>query len=61
MAADNNLDEAALRDISEMAKAGSTDEVKITVQLDRSADQKTRRFLITKGLRPGVVSDPTPS
>ena len=50
MAADNNLDEAALRDISEMAKAGSTDHrVNITVQLDRSVDQKTRRFLITKG------------
>jgi len=66
MAADNDLDEAALRDLSEMAKAGSTDEVhpvkypkrgskaafhrvKILVQLDRSVDQKTRRFLITKG------------
>jgi len=87
MAADNNLDEAALRDLSEMSKAGSTDEVhpvkypkggskaafhrvhpvkspkrgskaafhgvKILVQLDRAVDQKTRRFLITKGLRPG--------
>lgn len=49
MAADNNLDRASLRDISEMAKAGSTYKVNILVQLDRSVDQKTRRFLITKG------------
>ena len=49
MAADNNLDRAALKDISEMAKVGSTEKVKILVQLDRKTDQKTRRFLITKG------------
>ncbi len=49
MAGDNNLDGAALRDIAEMAKAGSTKDVHILVQLDRIEDQKTRRFRITKG------------
>ena len=49
MAGDNNLDGAALRDIAEMAKAGSTKDVHILVQLDRIEDQKTRRFRITQG------------
>jgi len=49
MAGDNNLDGAALRDIAEMAKAGSTKDVHILVQLDRLEDQKTRRFRITRG------------
>ena len=49
MAGDNNLDGAALRDIEEMARVGSTKDVNILVQLDRLEDKKTRRFLITKG------------
>ncbi len=49
MAGDNNLDGAALRDIAEMAKAGSTKDVQILVHLDRIEDQKTRRFRITQG------------
>ncbi len=49
MAGDNNLDGAALRDIAEMAKAGSTNDVHILVQLDRLNDRKTRRFRITRG------------
>ncbi len=49
MAGDNNLDGAALRDIAEMAKAGSTKDVHVLVQLDRIEDQKTRRFRITPG------------
>jgi hypothetical protein len=36
MAGDNNFDGAALRDIAEMARAGSTKDVNILVQLDRS-------------------------
>ncbi len=48
MAGDNNLDGAALRDIEEMARAGSTKDVNVLVQLDRLEDKKTRRFLITK-------------
>jgi hypothetical protein len=49
MAGDNNLDGAALRDIAEMAKAGSTQDVHILVQLDRIEDNLTRRFRITPG------------
>ena len=49
MAGDNNLDGAALRDIAEMAKAGSTKDVHVLVQLDRLEDRKTRRFRISLG------------
>ena len=49
MAGDNNLDAAALRDITEMAQAGSTAEVNIIAQLDRAGATPTRRFKITKG------------
>ena len=49
MAGDNNLDGAALRDITEMAQAGSTAEVNIIAQLDRAGATPTRRFKITKG------------
>jgi hypothetical protein len=49
MAGDNNLDGAALRDIDEMAKVGSTKDVNCLVQLDRIEDKLTRRFRITKG------------
>ena len=49
MAGDNNLDGAALRDIAEMARVGSTKDVNVLVQLDRIEDKLTRRFRITKG------------
>jgi len=49
MAGDNNLDGAALRDIEEMARAGSTKDVNILVQFDRIEDNLTRRFRITQG------------
>ncbi len=49
IARDNNLDGAALRDIAVMAKAGSTKDVHVLVQLDRIEDQKTRRFRVTPG------------
>lgn len=49
MAGDNNLDAAALRDLTEMAQAGSTPEVNIIAQLDRAGDNPTQRFYITKG------------
>ncbi|MBW1976006.1 MAG: hypothetical protein JRI45_10640 [Deltaproteobacteria bacterium] len=57
MAGDNNLDTAALRDIAEMARVGSStkpadkssDKVNILVQLDRANDFLTRRFFITRG------------
>jgi hypothetical protein len=37
MAADNNLEAAALLDLKEMAAVGSSDQVRIVVQIDRSA------------------------
>ena len=49
IAGDNNLDPAALTDIGEMAKVGSSKDVNVVVQLDRARDRKTRRFYITKG------------
>jgi hypothetical protein len=49
MAGDNNLDSASLRDISEMAKVGSSRKVNILVQLDRGKDLLTRRFYVTEG------------
>ena len=49
MAGDNNLDGVALRDIAEMARAGSRKDVNILVQLDRIEDNLTRRFRITQG------------
>lgn len=59
MAGDNNLDGAALRDIEEMARVGSTKDVNCLVQIDRLEDRKTRRFLITKGggYKPGLPGD----
>ncbi len=39
MAGDNNLDGAALRDIAEMSKVGSTKDVNVLVQLDRIEDK----------------------
>ena len=49
MAGDNNLDAAAVRDIAEMAQAGSTPDVHIIAQLDRAGNNPTQRFHITKG------------
>ena len=52
MAGDNNLDGAALRDIEEMTRVGSTKDVNVLVQLDRLEDKKTRRSPIS-GRRSG--------
>jgi LysM repeat protein len=57
MAADNNLESFALKDIAELERIGSTDNVNVIVQLDRAEDyvvtvddwQDTRRFLIQAG------------
>jgi hypothetical protein len=49
MAGDNDLDPAALDDIGELARVGSSDDVNVLVQLDRDKDLMTRRFRITKG------------
>ena len=49
IAGDNNLGPAALKDIAEMSKAGSSKDLNVIVQLDRAKDSKTRRFYITQG------------
>jgi clostripain len=49
MAGDNDLDPAALDDIGELARVGSSEDVNVLVQLDRDKDLMTRRFRITKG------------
>ena len=47
MAADNNLDAASLKDLAEMAQAGSTPEVNILVQLDRSGSPAWMALIIS--------------
>ncbi len=50
LAGDNNLDSAGTVDISEMKKVGSTDQVSVIVQFDRSgARRKTNRYYVRKG------------
>ena len=60
LAADNNLEAAAVTDFLEMAQVGSTAKVNIVVQMDRAPGYDTRygdwtdtrRFYITKSLKP---------
>lgn len=58
MAGDNNLDTAALRDIAEMARVGSSRNVNIVVQLDRAKDCITRRLYIYITTRPDRPNRP---
>ena len=48
MAGDNNLESAAMTDLKEMAKVGSTSDVNIVVQLDRERDNITKRIKVLK-------------
>lgn len=48
MAGDNNLESAAMVDLKEMAKVGSTSDVNIVVQLDRERDNITKRIRVLK-------------
>jgi hypothetical protein len=64
MNGDNNLEEDALIDFTEMARVGSTDKVNVVVQFDRigkyvtKTDERfpywteTLRFRVTKGMKP---------
>jgi hypothetical protein len=47
LAGDNNLDTYALKDLSELCRVGSTSDVAVVAQLDRMADQISRRYFIT--------------
>jgi len=49
MDGDNNLSQAALDDLEEMKAVGSSDNVKIVVQLDLTNDITTKRYLVEKG------------
>ncbi|MBI3950309.1 MAG: peptidase C11 [Acidobacteria bacterium] len=60
LAGDNNLDSAGVADLKEMKKIGSSDEVNIIAQFDRSgSNQATKRYYITnKGsLEKNVVAN----
>jgi hypothetical protein len=52
LAGDNNLDSAGVADLEEMKAIGSTDEVTIVAQFDRSgATRTTNRYLLRKKTR----------
>ena len=57
IAADNNLDAFGVSDVEEMEQVGSSDDVKITVLLDRSEGwRKARRALILRKPDSGIQS-----
>ncbi|MCA1583181.1 MAG: clostripain-related cysteine peptidase [Acidobacteria bacterium] len=49
MAGDNNLSDAALADLHEMKKLGSTPEVDVVAQLDRSGKTVSKRYHLRQG------------
>jgi hypothetical protein len=49
MAGDNDLEGAAVDDLKELKKVGSTDDVAVAAQVDRPSG--TRRYVVTKGGR----------
>lgn len=49
LAGDNNLDEDGARDLAEMAKIGSNNNINVVAQFDRAGKTGTQRFYITKG------------
>ena len=65
MAADNDLESFALKDITEMEFAGSTQDIRTIVQIDRSDEYDTsdddwtgaRRYFITEGFDIGIESE----
>lgn len=66
MDGDNNLEEAAIYDFLEMERVGSTENVKIVMQFDRSSGYYSgegdwsgaRRFLLQRGDGNSIVSQP---
>lgn len=53
MAGDNNLDPDGVKDLKEMKKVGSTDQLNIVAQFDRAAGHVARRYYLRKG---GIVT-----
>ncbi len=66
VAADNNLEVAGLMDVNEMEAVGSSPDVNILVQMDRSSDYvefdgdwtETRRYYIQQDDDPNVINSP---
>ncbi len=52
MAGDNDLEEFGDRDIAEMKRIGSNDDINVVVQLDRMSDDNTRRYFVRAGGQP---------
>lgn len=49
LAGDNNLDTEGVKDLAEMAKVGSNNDINVIAQFDRAGTKGTQRFYITKG------------
>jgi len=58
MAADNNLDPAAIDDLNEMEVAGSTDNISIVALLDRYGDNNTNIYYVTSDNDTDNVTSP---
>ncbi|MBN2801440.1 MAG: hypothetical protein JXX28_20025 [Deltaproteobacteria bacterium] len=66
LAGDNDLETNAVEDFNEMELAGSTDEVKVVVQIDRSRRYSSedgdwsgsRRYLVERDTAPNVMASP---
>ncbi len=52
MAGDNDLEEFGDKDIAEMKRVGSNDDINIVVQLDHMSDDNTRRYFVRSGGEP---------
>jgi hypothetical protein len=53
MAGDNDLESFGDRDLAEMKRVGSTDAINVAVQFDSMRDDRTRRYYVREGGRPG--------
>lgn len=49
MAGDNDLESFGDKDLTEMKRVGSTDDVNVVVQFDSMRDDRTRRYFVTRG------------
>lgn len=64
MAADNNLENYAIQDMNELETVGSTDQVSVVAQVDRSSEYNTsngnwsgaRRYFVTKDSNTNIVN-----
>jgi hypothetical protein len=52
MAGDNDLEDFGDKDLEEMKRVGSTNDVNVVVQFDSMRDDRTRRYFVTRGGTP---------